>query len=63
MTSLWRGFRKINQRDSTHCCPSPALVRRPALMAQNLIKSILVSVTLRDTSGAVVMCTATNCSM
>lgn len=42
---------------------APALARHPAVAAQNLIKSSLVSVTLRDTSGAVVMCTATNCSM
>lgn len=40
--------------------PSP---RRSTVAAQNLINSSLVSVTLRETSGAVVMCTATNCSM
>ena len=40
--------------------PSP---RRSTMAAQNLINSSLVSVTLRETSGAVVICTATNCSM
>ena len=40
-----------------------SLGRRTTVAAQNLINSSLVSATLRDTSGAVVMCTATNCSM
>ena len=54
--SLFAKIKELTAKESM-------LRRRSTVAAQNLIKSSLVSVTLRDTSGAVVMCTATNCSM